>query len=612
VNPASASLPPVAPAPVRHRLALGGGLLVLLAVLLVWSWDRGEPTAGERVGSERTTAALRSLTDPQVQADPGRRAAAAAQALEDLARDLAPRDAIDRVVRVQELSTRYAVALRLEPADAGSPEAAGPSGVAVARALDGGRRWAVAVARADSPPGPADLVVLELPRAPAVAGGHDDPTDASSQGSQALALVLAGVLAGLLLVWRLNRTVGLPRRIARPPMPPPAPVASPQPSPSGVAPGPSGEAPMPDAAASEPAVPAADRPLIARSVIATSERARASATGWSAAWATLSAPMAAPTVEASVVESTAPVAAPSAPTAETVSHADAGGVRRVAPYDPVDPGALMAASLDLAPEVLAPPESPLLRADAAIASPTPPLDAVRSPDRAEPAGEQAGEQARSRAVDPHAGAEGESASDALLALLDLAAPREAPREAAQGLATPDLTPLDVAGLLRREVDGWARRAAPGGRSSALSPPIVPEFALEPGVVLPAAADERLLPLAVRALLQQAVARAHAHVAVHARTDEGAMLVWVDDDGGAVWRDTESGFGFGLGAGGMGRSALLDPDRLGVALALAHRVARWHGGDIALGDSPLGGRRVTLRWPLGLQDWGDLERPLDGR
>ena len=36
---------------------------------------------------------------------------------------------------------------------------------------------------------------------------------------------------------------------------------------------------------------------------------------------------------------------------------------------------------------------------------------------------------------------------------------------------------------------------------------------------------------------------------------------------------------------------------GLGLAIARDIARSHGGDIALGDSPLGGLRATVRIPV---------------
>jgi two-component system sensor kinase ParS len=35
---------------------------------------------------------------------------------------------------------------------------------------------------------------------------------------------------------------------------------------------------------------------------------------------------------------------------------------------------------------------------------------------------------------------------------------------------------------------------------------------------------------------------------------------------------------------------------GLGLAVAQRISEWHGGEITVGDSPLGGARFEIRWP----------------
>jgi signal transduction histidine kinase len=34
---------------------------------------------------------------------------------------------------------------------------------------------------------------------------------------------------------------------------------------------------------------------------------------------------------------------------------------------------------------------------------------------------------------------------------------------------------------------------------------------------------------------------------------------------------------------------------GLGLAIVRQVARWHGGDATISDSPLGGARVSIAW-----------------
>ena len=42
---------------------------------------------------------------------------------------------------------------------------------------------------------------------------------------------------------------------------------------------------------------------------------------------------------------------------------------------------------------------------------------------------------------------------------------------------------------------------------------------------------------------------------------------------------------------------VDEGGTGLGLAIARDIARSHGGDIALGDSPMGGLRATVRVPV---------------
>lgn len=49
---------------------------------------------------------------------------------------------------------------------------------------------------------------------------------------------------------------------------------------------------------------------------------------------------------------------------------------------------------------------------------------------------------------------------------------------------------------------------------------------------------------------------------------------------------------------------------GLGLAIVKRLMRWHGGDVRLSESPLGGACFTLHWPrgplLGAPQWGAPE------
>jgi signal transduction histidine kinase len=106
-------------------------------------------------------------------------------------------------------------------------------------------------------------------------------------------------------------------------------------------------------------------------------------------------------------------------------------------------------------------------------------------------------------------------------------------------------------------------------------------------------EPRYMARALVNLLRNARKHAVATVQVSLREESGRTVLAVDDDGAGLparererlfepftrlddSRDRDSG-GFGLG------------------LAIVRQVARWHGGEAAITDSPLGGARVSIVW-----------------
>ena len=106
-------------------------------------------------------------------------------------------------------------------------------------------------------------------------------------------------------------------------------------------------------------------------------------------------------------------------------------------------------------------------------------------------------------------------------------------------------------------------------------------------------EPRYMARALVNLLRNARAHARSTIAVNLRQESGRTVLEVDDDGRGIpaaererlfepftrlddSRDRDSG-GFGLG------------------LAIVRQVARWHGGEATIGDSPLGGARVSIVW-----------------
>ena len=106
-------------------------------------------------------------------------------------------------------------------------------------------------------------------------------------------------------------------------------------------------------------------------------------------------------------------------------------------------------------------------------------------------------------------------------------------------------------------------------------------------------EPRYMARAVLNMVRNALRHAQSRVSVRITREENRTVIHVDDDGAGIpapdrerlfepfvrldrSRDRESG-GFGLG------------------LAIVRQVARWHGGDARITESPLGGARVTIAW-----------------
>jgi two-component system osmolarity sensor histidine kinase EnvZ len=145
---------------------------------------------------------------------------------------------------------------------------------------------------------------------------------------------------------------------------------------------------------------------------------------------------------------------------------------------------------------------------------------------------------------------------------------------ARGEQAEQAQPVDVCELLE-EVAASARR---GGAS------------IE--VQVPAALVLHLRRDAVRRALTNLVdnARRHARaIALRVQPLERSMLVLVDDDGPGIPPDRRESVFRPFESDSQGGT--------GLGLTIARDIARAHGGDITLEDSPLGGLRARLRLPL---------------
>jgi len=106
-------------------------------------------------------------------------------------------------------------------------------------------------------------------------------------------------------------------------------------------------------------------------------------------------------------------------------------------------------------------------------------------------------------------------------------------------------------------------------------------------------EPRYMARALVNLLRNARAHARSTVTVSLQSEGGQTAIHVDDDGhGIPLGDRERVFepftrlddSRDRGSGGFG-----------LGLAIVRQVARWHGGDASITDSPLGGARVSILW-----------------
>ncbi|MGL4729383.1 MAG: sensor histidine kinase, partial [Bosea sp. (in: a-proteobacteria)] len=104
--------------------------------------------------------------------------------------------------------------------------------------------------------------------------------------------------------------------------------------------------------------------------------------------------------------------------------------------------------------------------------------------------------------------------------------------------------------------------------------------------------------AIRRLLTNLVSNAARHgdrIAISATHDARYLIVMVDDDGpGIAPEQREEVFKPFVR---LDEARNVDEGGTGLGLAIARDIARAHGGDIILSDSPAGGLRATVRLPV---------------
>jgi len=106
-------------------------------------------------------------------------------------------------------------------------------------------------------------------------------------------------------------------------------------------------------------------------------------------------------------------------------------------------------------------------------------------------------------------------------------------------------------------------------------------------------EPRYMARALANLLRNALSHARSSVAVSVRHESGHTVIHVDDDGPGIALSDRDRLFEPFERTDCSRAR--DSGGFGLGLAIVQQVARWHGGDAYIGESPLGGARVSISW-----------------
>ncbi len=112
--------------------------------------------------------------------------------------------------------------------------------------------------------------------------------------------------------------------------------------------------------------------------------------------------------------------------------------------------------------------------------------------------------------------------------------------------------------------------------------------------IPVFADQRLFMRAVENVLRNAVRYAGRTVRVDVTAEPEGVRVTVHDDGPGIAEDLRSKVIIPFYRPNKDRNR--KTGGVGLGLAIANRILLRHGGELEIGESPLGGARVSTRWP----------------
>ena len=149
-----------------------------------------------------------------------------------------------------------------------------------------------------------------------------------------------------------------------------------------------------------------------------------------------------------------------------------------------------------------------------------------------------------------------------------------------------LTPVELAPWLEEEVESM--RILGGALELTVDTSAVPP-------VQCVELDLKSMPYAITNLLRNALKYAKSKIAVSAEVVEQQICVHVDDDGIGIPPEERKRVFYAFTR--LDRSRDRATGGYGLGLAIVRLVLEQHGGTATVGESPLGGARFTLSWPL---------------
>ena len=108
-------------------------------------------------------------------------------------------------------------------------------------------------------------------------------------------------------------------------------------------------------------------------------------------------------------------------------------------------------------------------------------------------------------------------------------------------------------------------------------------------------EPRLMARALGNVLQNARRYAKQRVEVDAAINADTCRIVIDDDGPGIPEADRARIFEPFTR--LDTSRNRDSGGYGLGLAIAQRIAQWHGGNIGVEDSPLGGARFVISWPV---------------